>query len=378
MYSYKKEVKIGDIRTERLIAWYRGKDTSPAQIDVELHKRCNMFCPPCSRQAAEHDINEESRRLEMPVEKWLSLVDEAADLGILIWNIEGACEPFALKEYTIPVMRRVKERGMYGIVTTNGTLLTKDDIRILVEIGWDRIHFSLDGHTADLNDYIRGKGNFVKTLKAIRILNRLKAEYGSESPMLNINTVINHRNFTKIPELVDFAEELKADFIFTEPLITYHDKARHMKLSSEDRQKLPAYIVKAKALADKYGIDNNFATKDKNLEDDLVKETSKIDTVILEDASRYEDPFLSVPCFKPWDNMAIKIDGKCGHCGLIVEGENVKNHSLSDIWFGRKMQDIRRKMLEKNLPEHCKNCCPSDITQRRRFRKKLLDSLENG
>jgi len=357
MYSYKKEVKIGDERIKRLLEWCNGNEQSPAQLDVELHKRCNLKCLPCSRQSSNFNINKQSRKKELPIRKWISIVKEAKNIGALIWNIEGAGEPFAHMKLTLRIMKEVKKHKMYGIVTTNGTLLSDKIIKNIVEVGWDRIHFSLDGHTEEINDYIRGKGCYKKTITAIKDLNKWKKYYQVENPMLNINTVINNMNYKFLPELVELANSLNVDFIFLEPLITYHEKAIKLKL--------------------KDNIDNNFATKDKNLKKELVKETSSMNKVLLNDVKDIKHPFLSVPCFKPWDTMAIKFDGLCGHCGLIEEGESIKKKSLRDIWYSNRMNKIRENMKNQILLPHCVNCCASDITQRRRFRKELEKMLKN-
>jgi MoaA/NifB/PqqE/SkfB family radical SAM enzyme len=314
----------------------------------------------------------------MLLSKWMSLAREAKELGILIWNIEGGGEPFANKDLVIPVMKQVKALGLYGIVTTNGTLLTDDDVKMIVDMEWDRMHFSIDGYNEELNDMIRGRGCFRKTIKAVEALNKWKKERDTESPMLSINTVINNRNFRHLPQMAELSARLSADFIFTEPLIVYHKDGEHLKLSAKDISEMDPYIAEAKKICDSNGIDNNFATKDKNLDKELVGMTSRMDEVLANEASEIEIPFLSVPCFKPWDNMAIKYNGLCGHCGLIEKGGNVKEMTLSQIWYGKDMEKIRADMLKKILLDHCSRCCASDITQRRRFRKALMESVRNG
>lgn len=378
MYSYKKEVQFGNERINRLLLWSEGKKQAPIQLDVELHKRCNLKCLPCSRQATFIDINKESKKKELPVKKWILLVKEAKKLGALIWNIEGAGEPFAHSHLTFKVMKEVKKQKIYGIITTNGTLLSDRLAKKVVEIEWDRIHFSLDGHTEALNDNIRGKGSYEATIKAIRALNKWKKYYQIENPMLNINTVINNQNYKFLPELVEFANLLHVDFIFLEPLINYHKAAESLKLNDQQIKELDSIVVQAKALANKYKIDNNFGTKDENLKKELVEKTSNMNSVLLEDVKEIKHPFLGVPCFKPWDTLAIKFDGKTGHCGLIEEGESVKDKSLQDIWFGEHLNQIRKNMQKKILMIHCANCCASDITQRRRFREELKKVVKNG
>lgn len=380
MYSYKEENRIEQEKLRRLIDWYNKKPAPPFKIDVELHRRCNLKCLPCLRQHQGFDFNKDSKQHEMSLTKWLDIVNQAANLGVLVWNIEGGGEPAALKELTIPVMNKVKKKGVYGIITTNGTLWTEKELKNLVKIKWDRIHFSIDAPDAKTHDYLRQvKGCFNKTIKNIRILNKWKNKFGTENSMLSINIVLNKMNCDKLDKMIELSYSLKADYVFIEPLIVFSELGQKLKLSEEDCKKLPSYVKKATTLARKYKIDNNFATKDENLKEELIKNTSSMEPVLLGDVKNLYDPFLSSPCDRPWNNMAIKYNGLTGHCGLLQEGENIKEKSLKEIWYGSFLKKIRKSMLNKKLFDHCCRCVPSDVTQRRRLREELTKLLkENG
>jgi len=376
MYSYKNENRIEKEKLTRLVNWHNGKKCGPIKIDAELHRRCNLRCLPCCRRAPEgFDYNKDSIENELPLKKWLSIVGEAKGLGVMIWNIEGGGEPFVCKELCLKVMEEVKKKEMYGIVTTNGTLLDDNAIKKIVLMGWDRIHFSLDAPDAETHDFLRQvPGCFEKSVKAIKLLNKYKSKYKKESPMLSMNIVISNKNYKKLPEYVEFCSELKADYIFAEPLMIFSDLGKSLKLNERQIKELPSYIQKAKKLAEKCGIDNNFATRDENLDAELVKKTSRMKSLLISDTESF-DGFLAAPCYRPWDNMAIKYNGMAGHCGLIMEGENVSKVSLKNIWFGQNMNRIRDKMLKKELLAHCSRCVPSDVTQRRRLRKELSKKI---
>ena len=59
-----------------------------------------------------------------------------------------------------------KELQMEGILTTNGTLLNRELANTLLNIGWDEVHFSIDGPNAEIHDALRGrKGAFKKPSK---------------------------------------------------------------------------------------------------------------------------------------------------------------------------------------------------------------------
>lgn len=380
MRNFAREEEINKERIKRLVNWYLGKKEGPIHIDAELHKRCNLKCSFCPRSASGYDLNTESKSKEMLTEEWIRIVRDAGKLGVVVFNLEGANEPIYVPNLAFPVIEEIKKIGLYGVLTTNGTLWTEDKIKNLVEIGWDRIHFSIDAYDAVAHDSLRGvKGSFDRTIDSIKLLNKWKDGLESDSPMLNMNIMICSKNFHKLPEMVEMANKLKTDYIFVEPLMIFSESGKKLKIKYSDvKEKLPMYINQAKQLAEKYGIDNNFSTQDRNLSEDLVVEENK-KKVLIKDVRDLEkkNTILSAPCFKPWTRLAIKYDGLIGHCGLIQDGENVKEKNLEEIWYGEWLTDIRNKMMKGQLLEHCSHCVPSDITQRRRFRRELIEKTQS-
>ena len=378
MRNLAREEEINRERIKRLANWYFGKKEGPIHIDAELHKRCNLNCSFCPRSGSGYDLNAESKAKEMFAEQWIKTVRDASQLGVAIFNLEGANEPIYVPELAFPVIEEIKKDGMYGILTTNGTLWAEEELKNLVDIRWDRIHFSVDAPDAETHDSLRGvKGSFDKTMQSIKLLNKWKEKFGSNLPMLNMNIMICNKNYYKLPDMVELANRLKVGYMFVEPLMVFSESGKKLKIKGEDvKNRMPNYIKDAKALADKYEIDNNFSTQDKNLDEDLVIEENKKKVLIkdvkgLAGKDNIEGTVLSAPCFKPWTRIAIKYDGLTGHCGLIQDGENLKEKNLKDIWYGKWLDNIRNKMMSGQLLEHCSQCVPSDITQRRRFRREL-------
>lgn len=377
MYSYERENRINETKLKRLTDWYEGKEAPPVQLDAEVHRRCNLNCIACPRQANDFDLNKDSRDKELGKKRWLDIVRQAGDLGVKKFNLEGGGEPTAAPELIYPVMEEIKKQGMYGIITTNGTLLNEDRIKWMVDIDWDRIHFSLDSPEADLHDFLRDKkGAFGKTVENIKLLNKWKSKRNKENPMLSINIVINNRNYDKLPEMVELANELGADYLFAEPLMVFCEAGKKLKINDEsEKKRLEEAKKRAKNLAERYNIDNNFATEDRNLQENIVESTSEMEPVLSEVSGEKHESILSSPCLKPWRLMSVKYDGKVGHCGLIKHGVSIEKKSLKEIWYGERLADIREKMKGGELLEHCDNCVPSDVTQRKRFRKDLESYL---
>lgn len=373
---------------KRVLNWFKGKKQPPFKVDIELHRRCNSRCLSCSRRASldYERLNEISKTLEMPLEKWLSIVDEAAKLGVREWHIAGGGEPMFLPEMTLPVMRRIKSWDMLGIITTNGTLWKDSYIENVVKMGWDRIHFSIDGPNAEVHDFLRNvPGTFDKVMKAIDKFNKLKKKYRTDRPMLNMNMVLSRKNYQLLPEMVKLAKKKRIEFIFVDPLIVYSEIGAKLKMRREDIVKFPKFLEEAKALAEKFKINNNFSGLENNLQAELIEKSSRMNEVVKEDveraekinASKFLQTFLTVPCYKPWFHMTIKCDGRTTSCDVPVGGgDSIKNKSLKEVWYGPYFQQLRKKLESHKIPDFCAQCNPSHATQRRKMRLEIIKNLE--
>lgn len=377
MFNFDREEKINKERIRRLVSWYKGKKEGPVQLDAELHKRCNFKCIFCARYEDHERLNEESKKYEMSTQEWLRIIEDAKDLGVLVFNIEGINEPPAVPELFFPVIEKVKEVGMYGIVTTNGSLWDEKQLKRIVEISWDRIHFSIHSTKAKVHDKLVGiKGSFKKVVRSVRTLNKWRKKLKSQRPMINLNICINKLNFRELPKIVELAHSLGMDYVFTEPLMVYSEEGKKLKLNEKECEELNSFVEKARAIAEKYEIDNNFATQDKNLKKEIVMSASEMKPLIFHTVKKLQTKLISSPCFKPWDRVVIRYDGSIGWCGYVENKENIKNKSLKEIWFGKFFEGARKEMLRKKLFSHCHKCVPSDFTQNLRFRKELIEAVK--
>ena len=139
----------------RIAEWFEGKKKGPIRIDAEITRQCNSNCIFCSRRASKIDLNEESRRIEMPRRRWIELARESGELGVRNWNISGIGEPMMRADITIPTMRMLKAYDIFGEITTNGTLWTDKYIKEVIDMQWDSVCISIDGPNAKIHDSLR-------------------------------------------------------------------------------------------------------------------------------------------------------------------------------------------------------------------------------
>jgi len=124
--------------------------------------RCNLKCRHCYATSGETEYENELTAREV-----LSVIDDAVKLGLRYVLLTGG-EPL-LRSDLFEIGASIKKRGLKVFLSTNGTLLNKENTHKLLPIV-DHINVSLDAATPEVHDSIRGvKGSFDLTLNGIRV-----------------------------------------------------------------------------------------------------------------------------------------------------------------------------------------------------------------
>src|SRR5246500_3293870 len=128
----------------------------PVCIYLETTNRCNLLCTTCPRTYEELEPP-----ADMSWDLFTSIVDQVPDLQRAV--LHGVGEPMLVKN--LPAMvRYLKERGVYVLFNTNGTVLNERSGRALIEAGLDELRVSLDAANAKSYQEIRGRNYFQRIL----------------------------------------------------------------------------------------------------------------------------------------------------------------------------------------------------------------------
>lgn len=168
----------------RLVAW-------------ETTRNCNLACRHCRASA---DNGPFAGELDTPAA--FRLLDQIAELGQPIVILTGG-EPL-LRPDIFDIARYGTDKGLRMVMAPNGTLITPEHARRMVEAGIQRISVSLDGATAESHDSFRGvPGAFEGALRGIARAKEAGLEF-------QINTTISKLNLDQIPRIQALAVELGA------------------------------------------------------------------------------------------------------------------------------------------------------------------------
>ena len=357
----------------RLANWFRGKKEGPMKIDIEPIAGCNLKCRFCWTRNKE---KVESCRYERTLteERIMEIIKEAAELGVKEWQIAGGWEPMLNPQLAFKMMKLIKQLGMYGCITTNGTLFTKDMIRRLVEIGWDQILFSVEGPDAETHDYLTCvEGSFEKVKRNLMEFKKWKEYYRTSKPKYSIHAVLCNKNFTKLKEMIKFGFETGCSGVNFEPLIVWSEEGEKLKIREEDMGLLKKNIKEALKIARKLNVPTNLGDW---LKEELVKKEDM--KKLMEKFKKGEKSLVNAPCFNPWLGLEIRVSGRVTVCRLCDDEtgcDNILDKSLKEIWFGEYFEKMREDFIHWNLPRYCSNCASGVFISNERLRRKLKEVI---
>jgi len=383
-----------DEKTKRLVNWAHGKPQPPMAIELIPTNRCNFKCKSCWRWGAD----ESQFTDEMSDERLLKLIDEAAEMGVREFAFVGGGEPLS-REITFELFKKIKKYGMDGDLVTNGSLLTEEMLQTLVDIGWTRVKFSIDGSEAKIQDKLRGIKCFEKIKKNMVRLNQIKKQKGKKFPRICFNTVVSNMNYKDLPNIIELAHEVGCNELLILPLTVFSEEGKSLKLSAKQLVEFQE-VVRKKCLPKlkKYEIYSNLEKfldvrlmdKTDSMDDILMEEAEKAslrakieekgeDNILKEAYKKHKDPvkdFKTLPCFDPWHHITILPNGNIAPCfnNYVWETKTtiVKNN-LKDLWYGSYFEKYRDIIKTRKLPPACKTCCVWKVFENEKVRNQMDD-----
>ncbi|GAG66201.1 unnamed protein product, partial [marine sediment metagenome] len=170
----------------------------PILVTLCVTSRCNLDCRYCYR---------EKNGKEFTLQEILNLIDELADMGTQRIALSGG-EALLRKDIGV-IVDRIKQKKMLCHLSTNG-LLVNDNISLLKKI--DFLCVSIDG-IKESNDINRGKGSYIKVIKAIECLNNNNISFFT-------HTVLTKNNKNAVDEMLSLSSKygFKVQFSILRPI----------------------------------------------------------------------------------------------------------------------------------------------------------------
>ena len=168
------------------------EDKKPVVV-WNLIRRCNLFCAHCYSDSHARDYEG-----ELSTEEALAVIDDLAQFGAPVILFSGG-EPL-LRPDLLQLIRHAQSKGIRGVISTNGTLITPALAQELSRLGLSYVGVSIDGPER-VHDKFRGKlGAFQESLRGIRACIDAGLRVG-------IRVTLTKYNYPYLDELFDLVEE---------------------------------------------------------------------------------------------------------------------------------------------------------------------------
>lgn len=326
----------------------------PKKVICEVTHICNLKCLHCINNSLE-TMNKNNK---VSIENYKRLFYEMDQVGSELLLISGG-EPLTRPDIKEILAETLKYKFTV-VLFTNATLINEsilDFFEYMVIKKSNAIYFriSIDG-LENSHDYIRGAGNFKRTINNIKLLRERNLKIQA------IETMAMNRNINDIEDLALICINHGIDKLYVHPIQVFSsDVPEELKLSFEGRVK---YYNKMNEIAKKYKEKISIVYKDHYFpveltNKNLVNAKKVISMVGNEKKLNFQN------CLAGIENIFVTASGDVYPC-LLYKGNNkdcggnIQKDTLLDIWESNAMNRCRTPIDEKKLT-HCNKCKKFDI-----------------
>ena len=321
------------------------KDKKPVVV-WNMTRRCNLKCVHCYAQAVDPDGKD-----EISTSKAKEIIDDLAAFGAPVMLFSGG-EPLVRKDL-VELASYATGKGMRAVISTNGTLITKEKARELKEVGLSYVGISIDG-TEETHDKFRGvPGSYKKALEAVE---NCKAE----GLKVGLRFTINKRNWTEVPSVFRVLKDLEVPRACFYHLVYSGRGSELIKedlTHAESRQLLDLIMDETKALYDA-GMPKEILTVDNHADGVYVYQR-----LLKEDPARAKE-VLELLQFNEGNNSGRGI-GCISWDGQVHADQFWRNHTFgnvlerpfSEIWMDENIELLHKlKDKKKYVGGRCATC----------------------
>jgi MoaA/NifB/PqqE/SkfB family radical SAM enzyme len=271
-----------------------GRDRSPVLpeiVQIESTNICNAKCVFCPRD----DMARKQGIMDMAL--FRRIADECAALGITHVRMHNYGEAF-IDRQLVEKVRYAKQAGIAEVgLISNGSLITEDVARAMIEAGLDAINISLDAAGKEVFERTRVGLKYDKVIAAIERILRLRDELGRARPKLILSFVRQNN-------------------------------------SEEER----AFIERWRTRADKVHVTDlhNWA------------------------GTLHAESNVTFPCYRQWLTFTVLWDGRVSLCCADFDGREIlgdlRSSTITDVWNNERYRAVRRAHLDHGGPSICQSC----------------------
>jgi len=335
-----------------LLGIYNGEYAfgGPSHVQIDLTYNCNNNCIGCwcnSPLLEEKTISPRTKAETLPFDLITELLDQLAKMGTKEIYFSGGGEPF-VHPRIMEILEYAKSRKFVCYVNTNFTLLDKEKIKRLIDVGVEHLTVSTWAATAKtyaLTHPNKNEDTFRQIIENLKFLNDAKIK----TPYIKLYNVIFNLNYHEIKDMVRLAQETRSESVEFTLIDTIPGKTDKLLLDSHQINELQKYAQEISSSLDKNCCFDGVLLF--RFDSFLRRIASSSD---LKKATYDRNIIDRIPCYIGWSFARVMPNGDVNAClkAHRIPTGNLYRDSFNQIWNGEKQRHFRKKTLvyEKKDP----------------------------
>ncbi len=299
-------------------------DALPDKVTLQTNETCNLACPHCQIPRSA------KRRVLQP--RLVDLLEAQLLSDLVELHPTNLGEPLVWPGFR-DLCRRLAEYGVLLDLTTNGTLLDQDRIAWIAPIVRD-VKVSFDGATAATFERFRRGASFARTCENVQALVQRLRQVRARRPVVALQMTLMQDNVHELPDLVRLAARLGADRVKAYHLFSFSKEMVALSLMTSLEEYEERVLPETVALGEELEIDLQLAEPSGGLPDDLKHR----------------------PCFLPWHQAWIDLDGSVRVCHSHGGRSAGRIERFADAWNGQFYRAIRHGFAAERPVGPCDGC----------------------
>ena len=300
----------------------------PITMDIEPTTGCNFRCTMC--QVSSPNFITKNLDFEM----FKKIIEDNKQL--LKIKLQGMGEPLVNKKF-FDMVYFASKHGIVSEITTNGSLLTKENIFKLLNSNLSRITISIDGASKETFEKIRVKSNYNTVIENCKnLVENFKKKL--IRPEISAWCVVQNDNISEFDKIYELCKKIGFDKLTYQFYLSGWGKDEWNQINKQKRieiKKIKKKIDEIKLKGAREGMDINI------FDENLLS--------------------FSNQCVWPWESTYISKTGDVVPCCIIgdekvVSFGNIKEKSFKQIWNSQGYQNFRENIRNNQIPDYCKNC----------------------
>jgi len=332
----------------------------PELIKIETTTRCNLACRFCGHpwgvawaqgladlptgREEEREFLRACRRSgrDMSLETFQYVRSQFPHISRL--DVQGLGEPLINPAFLSMLELSAQQKARVQFYT-NGTLMSPEISRKLVDLQVAEISISLDSASASVYEFIRRGAQFNRVVANVQALVDAKRRVGSERPYVRLAMVVTSYNVAEMPDLVALGHQLGVDEIVT---TRFKDIAPTLSGWICDTEEMAEAIAESNRRAAELGVR-------------LLVEFTPTDS-----PDSGNGGTSSRRCLWPWLSVNVTIDGFLTPCSYVPCHDgwglgNLLETPFLELWNAAAYRTLRRGLRSGRVEGLVCMCCQDQV-----------------